>query len=79
MRVESIDGFHQLSLSPAGDGQFNLSYPSLAGRSYSLFFRESLSTGDWSQVFSGDAGSGEEIVQQHTNAVANGFYKLIEE
>ena len=79
MRVESSGGFHQLSLSPAGDGRFDLSYPSLAGRSYSLYFRESLSTGEWNQV-SSDAGDGEEILNVHTNTTAtSGFYKLTKE
>jgi arylsulfatase A len=80
MRVESLDGFHQLSLSSAGDGRFSLSYPSLVGRTYSLFFRESLATGAWSRISSGTAGSGENDFQQHTNTTAaSGFYKLMEE
>ena len=80
LRLESRDGFLQLSLSPAGGSGFDISSPSLVGRSYSLYHRESLSAGDWSSVFSGTAGSGEETVHLHTDATAkSGFYKLVEE
>ena len=80
LRLESRDGFSRLSLSEAGDSEFGISYPSLVGRSYSLFHRANLATGEWNTVFSGNAGCGEETVQLHTNAAADsGFYKLTEE
>ena len=80
IRLESRDGFLQLSLLKDEGNGFNLSYPSQVGRTYSLYHRESLTTGDWNLISSGNAGSGKRQSHSHSNVSAeSGFYKLVEE
>lgn len=80
MRLESADGFSRLSLVPEAEGAMRLAFPSLLGRSYTLLFRENLSTGSWTAVSNAAPGSGEETEFSHADGSAiSGFYKLMEE
>ena len=80
IRLESREGFLQLSLLKDEGNEFNLSYPSQVGRTYSLYHRESLTTGDWNLISSGNAGNGKRQSYSHSNVSAeSGFYKLVEE
>lgn len=80
MRLESSDGFYRLAIQPTAGQSFEVTYPSLVGRSNSLLYCDNLVSGHWAVVSGPQAGNGEEMTLNDPNVTnQHGFYQLIQE